>query len=81
MKKHNKIPHLGKAALAVTAALSFSSWAGTYNEAPQLNELVKSGKLPKVEERLPENPLVVEPNESIGQYGGTLNSPYPHYRL
>lgn len=73
MKKHNKIPHLGKAALAVTAALSFSSWAGTYNEAPQLNELVKSGKLPKVEERLPENPLVVEPNESIGQYGGTLN--------
>ena len=73
MKKHNKIPHLGKAALAVAAALSFSSWAGTYNEAPQLNELVKSGKLPKVEERLPENPLVVEPNESIGQYGGTLN--------
>ncbi|PNH77907.1 ABC transporter substrate-binding protein [Vibrio diazotrophicus] len=73
MKKHNKIPHLGKAALAVAAALSFSSWAGTYNESPQLNELVKSGKLPKVEERLPENPLVVEPNESIGQYGGTLN--------
>ncbi len=73
MKKHNKIPHLGKAAIAVTAALSFSSWAGSYNEAPQLAELVKSGKLPKVEQRLPENPLIVEPNESIGQYGGTLN--------
>ncbi|WP_165313750.1 ABC transporter substrate-binding protein [Vibrio ziniensis] len=73
MRKHNKIPHLGKAAVAVTVALSFSSWAGSYNEAPQLAELVKSGKLPKVEQRLPENPLIVEPNESIGQYGGTLN--------
>ncbi|EJL6337327.1 ABC transporter substrate-binding protein [Vibrio cholerae] len=73
MKQHNLIPIFGKIALSVAAALSFSTWAATYNEAPQLAELVKAGKLPAVEQRLPENPLVVEPNESIGQYGGTLN--------
>jgi peptide/nickel transport system substrate-binding protein len=42
-----------------------------YNEAPALKEMVAIGELPPVEERLPENPLIVEPVESIGQYGGT----------
>jgi len=42
-----------------------------YNESPMLAELVKQGKLPPVEKRLPENPLVVEPVEEIGKYGGT----------
>ncbi|NOZ27672.1 MAG: ABC transporter substrate-binding protein [Chloroflexi bacterium] len=42
-----------------------------YKEAPQLAELVKQGKLPPVDERLPENPLVVQPVDRIGQYGGT----------
>ena len=45
-----------------------------YAEAPELAELVASGDLPPVEERLPEEPLVVEPTEAIGQYGGTLRS-------
>src|SRR5690606_38370217 len=39
-------------------------------EAPQLAKMVKAGELPPVEERLPENPLVIEPTESIGVYGG-----------
>jgi|YelNatPaOPRAMG01_1025707.scaffolds.fasta_scaffold03856_19 peptide/nickel transport system substrate-binding protein len=43
-----------------------------FNEAPQLAELVKQGKLPPVEQRLPKNPLVVTPFEEIGQYGGTM---------
>ena len=43
----------------------------TYSEAPMLAELVASGDLPPVEERLPENPLVVEPVERVGVYGGT----------
>ena len=34
--------------------------------------MVKAGKLPPVEERLPENPLVTTPVESVGKYGGTL---------
>ncbi len=42
-----------------------------YSEAPLLKEKVDSGELPPVEERLPENPLVVLPVKSIGQYGGT----------
>ncbi len=40
-------------------------------EAPALTDLVKQGKLPALKERLPEEPLVVQPNKSIGQYGGT----------
>jgi peptide/nickel transport system substrate-binding protein len=40
-------------------------------EAPMLAEMVQAGTLPPLEERLPSNPLVVEPVESLGQYGGT----------
>jgi len=36
-----------------------------------LAELVRQGKLPPVEERLPDNPPVVEPVKRIGKYGGT----------
>jgi len=42
-----------------------------YGEAPQLAEMVAAGDLPAVEERLPENPLVVLPVKSVGEYGGT----------
>lgn len=42
----------------------------TYNEAPSLAERVAAGELPPVEERLPENPLIVDVVEEIGQYGG-----------
>ncbi len=40
-------------------------------EAPSLARLVEAGELPPVEERLPKEPLVVEPVERIGTYGGT----------
>ena len=40
-------------------------------QAPALQELVKAGKLPPLEERLPLEPIVVEPIESVGKYGGT----------
>lgn len=43
-----------------------------FNEAPMLAELVKQGKLPPVTKRLPSEPLVIEPTEEIGQYGGTV---------
>jgi peptide/nickel transport system substrate-binding protein len=45
--------------------------SATYQEAPALAELVKAGKLPPVEKRLPEKPLVIDPVEEVGQYGGT----------
>lgn len=43
---------------------------GGYQEAPMLADKVAAGELPPVEERLPENPRVVEPFESVGEYGG-----------
>jgi len=46
--------------------------ASKYKEAPMLAERVAAGELPPVDERLPEEPLVVEVIDAIGQYGGTL---------
>jgi peptide/nickel transport system substrate-binding protein len=57
------------------------SLAAKYNEAPMLAEMVKAGKLPPVEERLPSEPAVVrtgvllpgsELDLEIGRYGGTM---------
>lgn len=45
----------------------------TFNESPLLKDLVKKGLLPPLEERLPEEPEVVVPVETIGKYGGTWN--------
>ncbi|HPC77171.1 MAG TPA: ABC transporter substrate-binding protein, partial [bacterium] len=42
-----------------------------FQEAPQLTELVKSGKILPVKERLPKEPLVIVPVEEVGRYGGT----------
>ena len=39
-------------------------------EAPMLQELVASGALPPLSERLPKNPAVVVPAEQPGRYGG-----------
>lgn len=39
-------------------------------EAPVLAEQVAAGSLPPLAERLPVNPMVVEPFEAIGTYGG-----------
>jgi peptide/nickel transport system substrate-binding protein len=43
----------------------------SFKEAPQLAELVKAGKLPAVQERIGQDPLVVKPLREIGKYGGT----------
>ncbi len=58
------------ALLAGFTLVAAGAWA-QYSEAPMLQEMVASGDLPPVGERLPEEPLVVEPVESVGQYGGT----------
>ncbi len=46
----------------------------SFNEAPMLADMVASGDLPMVDERLPmrEDIQVVQPRESIGTYGGEL---------
>lgn len=45
--------------------------SGRYQESPMLRERVEAGELPPVEERLPDEPLVVDVPE-VGEYGGTI---------
>ena len=58
---------------AVTASAE-----GDYSQAPMFDELVESGELAPVEERLPENPRLVKEildeylDQEVGNYGGTL---------
>ena len=49
-----------------------SKFPKSFKEAPQLAELVKTGKLPPVKERIGEDPLVIKPVHEIGRYGGTI---------
>src|SRR6202022_1845123 len=61
------------ASLAVGQAAptpAVASAPSAYKEAPSLAQLVKDGKLPPVEKRLPDNPRVLKPLEETGQYGG-----------
>ncbi len=43
----------------------------SFQEPPILAARVATGELPPVEDRLPENPLVLKPTRGIGKYGGT----------
>jgi peptide/nickel transport system substrate-binding protein len=62
------------AILIVTSlSITISAQDTEYGEAPMLAEMVAAGELPPVEERLPVNPLVVEPIDSVGVYGGIWN--------
>lgn len=61
------------ALLLATGSMSAIAQDGmTYQEAPMLAERVAAGELPPVEERLPAEPMVVEPLE-MGVYGGDWN--------
>ena len=42
-------------------------------QAPELAARVKQGKLPDLDKRLPRNPLVLQPLEESGRYGGEIN--------
>jgi len=43
-------------------------------EAPMLQEMVRAGELPPLQERLPKDLQTVDVYESIGQYGGTWHT-------
>ena len=45
------------------------------HQAPKYQEMVLAGELPPLEQRLPKNPMVIEPLDSIGQYGGLMRHP------
>jgi peptide/nickel transport system substrate-binding protein len=53
------------------SATQASSIPASFKEAPALAELVRAGKLPPVQQRLPAEPIVLKPLQSIGRYGGT----------
>lgn len=55
-----------QAATAVPAAVS------QFKEAPMLADLVASGGLPPVDQRLPKNPVVLDSIDGIGNFGGTI---------
>ena len=58
---------------AASLCLSLGSAnAQNYSESPSLAAQVSSGALPPVEERLPVNPAVMEPLESIGDYSENI---------
>jgi peptide/nickel transport system substrate-binding protein len=55
----------------VTYAHAVEDVPAQFAEAPMLTEMVNAGNLPPLAERLPAEPLVVQPIE-IGKYGGTI---------
>lgn len=54
-----------------TIVTDTSLYPAKFGESPTLADLVKAGKLPPVEQRLPKNPMVIKPLQSTGKYGGT----------
>ena len=64
------------ASSAFAAASAFPvipAYAQEYKEAPDLKTQVDGGALPPLNERLPENPLVITPVERVGAHGGDWN--------
>jgi hypothetical protein len=47
---------------------------GAFKEAPMLEAMVTAGELPPLDQRLPREPLVIKPRDSVGSYGGTLRA-------
>ena len=43
----------------------------SFSESPMCAAKAAAGEIPALEDRLPENPLVISPAESVGEYGGT----------
>lgn len=64
------------ALVAVAGVEILADEVGAFNEAPKLAKLVKAGSLPSVEKRIPEAPVVVQPVERPGRYGGVWRRAY-----
>ncbi|TVQ22610.1 MAG: hypothetical protein EA382_11775 [Spirochaetaceae bacterium] len=62
----------GQVQTTTPAATAEIARTGIYGEAPMLARRVQEGTLPPVDERLPVNPIVKEPPEEIGRYGGVV---------
>lgn len=47
-----------------------------YKEAPMLADMVKAGKIPAIDKRLPGNPMVFTTIEQTGKHGGVIRRAY-----
>ena len=59
--------------LITLISFSINILAAQYNESPSLSKLVKQNKIPTINQRLPDNPMVITPFDTIGSYGGILH--------
>jgi peptide/nickel transport system substrate-binding protein len=48
----------------------------TFKEAPELAAQVTAGKLPKVADRIGQDPIVIKPIHGNGKYGGTMHKAF-----
>ncbi len=64
------------AAQATQPAAGQTAATSGLKEAPMLADMVKRGELPPVEQRISDEPLVVQPIKATGQYGGTWRRAY-----
>lgn len=69
-------PTVGISSAPAAAATSAPAASMEYREAPMLAELVKSGKLPAVGQRLPQKPRVIKPLEEVGKYSSVWHRAY-----
>jgi peptide/nickel transport system substrate-binding protein len=67
-----KTPTEAPAATPKVGATTAPPMPEAAKEAPMLADKVKSGALPSVDQRLPAEPMLLEPVDELGQYGGTL---------
>ena len=73
--KAAEAPAAAVKAAEATAVPQPTAVAGAkYQEAPDLADMVKGGKLPSVDKRLPDNPVVTPLREGVGKYGGTMQT-------
>ena len=62
-----------KAVEATSTVVPTTAAAAQYKQAPSLDDMVKSGKLPSVDQRVPADAMVTAPVEKVGQYGGIMH--------
>ncbi|MCA1669959.1 MAG: twin-arginine translocation signal domain-containing protein, partial [Thermomicrobia bacterium] len=69
-------PTIGVANAATATPAAQSAAPAKFKESPLVADMVKAGKVPAVEQRLPANPRVIKPRESAGVYGGVWHRQY-----
>jgi hypothetical protein len=74
VEKEMPVEKIVKETVVVEKVVTATPVPSKYKEAPELAALVESGKLPPLEERLPGNPVIIQPVDRIGKYGGDWNT-------